>query len=48
MMKYCIVIRKDIDDLIEILLTSPLFGLDSITVRDFKDERLSSNNYIFR
>jgi len=31
-----------------ILITSPLFNLDSITVRDFEDERLSSDDYIYR
>jgi len=30
-----------------ILITSPLFNLDSITVRDFEDERLSSDDYIY-
>lgn len=30
-----------------ILITSPLFDLEKVTVRDFKDERLGSDDYIY-
>ena len=46
-------IGKQIDDISyytsNILLTSPLFSLDSMKARSFKkDERLSSDDYIYR
>lgn len=44
-------ITNQIDDIssytANILITSPLFDLDRVTVRGFKDERLGSDDYIY-
>jgi len=44
-------VTHQIDDIsnytANILTTSPLFDLDSVTVRGFKDERLGSDDYIY-
>jgi hypothetical protein len=44
-------ITNQIDDIssytANILITSPLFDLDRVTVRGFKDEKLGSDDYIY-